>query len=97
MSMSVSIPNQFGIMFPELNTVMSISSLLLFAMSSKDEAQTFPIARNIRSSKPPQENSQPSHNVKYFNPHPSQIVSGMCSFKYFINKVPNRIPGMICL
>ena len=88
--MSPIILFQFEIMFPELNTVMSISSVLLLAMSGKDEAQTFPLSStkdSRTSSKQTQEANQISHKVRYFNPHPSQIVSGMCSFKYFINKV----------
>ena len=88
---------QFSIMFPELNTVMSISSVLLLAMSGKDEAQTFPLSSTKdtkpSSSKPQAQES--GHKVKYFNPHPSHVVSGLCSFRYFINRVPNRIPGKL--
>ena len=32
--------------------------------------------------------------VKYFNPQPSLVASGLCSYKFIINTAVNRIPGM---
>ena len=36
----------------------------------------------------------PISEVKYFNPQPSMVASGLCSYKFIINTAVNRIPGM---
>ena len=79
-------------MFPELNTVFSVSSVLMYAVLNKDNVHSIQQDTVRREELKPQEPSLKS-DVKYFNPHPNIVASGLCSYKYFINKVENRIPG----
>ena len=80
-------PAQSWSMFPELNTVISMSSVIMFAILNKSQVHTVSEARTLQS-----QSIFPKH-VKYFNPHPSIVASGLCSYKYIVNTVPNRIPG----
>ena len=83
-------------MFPELNTVFSVSSVLMYAVLNKDNVHSIHQDTVRREELKPQEPSLKS-DVKYFNPHPNIVASGLCSYKYFINKVENRIPGKVKL
>ena len=83
-------------MIPELNTVISVSSVLMLAFTNNNnnKASSVPEVRGSRNSEPDAGRCVGgSEYVKYFNPHPSIVASGLCSYKYFTNKVPNRIPG----
>ena len=80
-------PAQSWSMFPELNTVISMSSVIMFAILNKSQVHTVSKATTLQS-----QSIFPKH-VKYFNPHPSIVASGLCSYKYIVNTVPNRIPG----
>ena len=83
-------------MIPELNTVISVSSVLMLALTNNNSKV------ELRASKHSQPSAQgspgrlgSSEHIKYFNPHPSIVASGLCSYKYITNRVPNRIPGTI--
>ena len=80
-------------MIPELNTVISVSSVLMLALTNNNSKA------ELRASKHSQPRSPGalgnSEHIKYFNPDPSIVTSGLCSYKYITNRVPNRIPGMI--
>ena len=84
-------------MFPELNTVFSVSSVLMLAILNKDEAHSIngtTALEQINKTQESQNHAPVQKDVKYFNPHPDIVASGLCSYKYFINKVENRIPGI---
>ena len=83
-------------MIPELNTVISVSSVLMLALGNNNTKAEH---RAGKHSQPGAQRSQGSlgrsEHIKYFNPHPSMVASGLCSYKYITNTVPNRIPGKI--
>ena len=80
-------------MIPELNTVISVSSVLMLALTNNNSNAE---VREGKQSEPRAPRSLgSSEHIKYFNPHPSMVASGLCSYKYITNRVPNRIPGMI--
>ena len=81
-------------MIPELNTVISVSSVLMLALTNnKAELRT---SKHSEPGAPRSLGSRGgSEHIKYFNPHPSMVASGLCSYKYITTKVPNRIPGII--
>ena len=81
-------------MFPELNTVFSVSSVLMLAILNKDEAHSINGTLDHFDKQAESHNVAVQKDVKYFNPHPDIVASGLCSYKYFINKVENRIPGI---
>ena len=77
-------------MYNELNTVFSLSSLIMLALSG-GQGQTKEAQQRTGQSRSVRENSR----VKYFNPHSNSIASGLCSYKFKANKVVNRIPEVI--
>ena len=80
-------------MIPELNTVISVSSVLMLALTNNNSNAEL---REGKQSEPRAPRSLgSSEHIKYFSPHPSMVASGLCSYKYITNRVPNRIPGMI--
>ena len=80
-------------MIPELNTVISVSSVLMLALTNNNSKAELREANQSEPRAPRSVGS--SEHIKYFNPHPSMVASGLCSYKYITNRVPNRIPGMI--
>ena len=80
-------------MIPELNTVISVSSVLMLALTNNNSKAELRASKHSQTRSPgPLGNSE---HIKYFNPDPSIVTSGLCSYKYITNRVPNRIPGMI--
>ena len=80
-------------MIPELNTVISVSSVLMLALTNNNSKAELRASKHSQPRSPgPLGNSE---HIKYFNPDPSIVTSGLCSYKYITNRVPNRIPGMI--
>lgn len=75
-------------MYYELNTVFSLSSLVMVALYSGNTK----VAQPERKAQSPK-NSEDA--VKYFNPHSNSIACGLCSYKFTRNKVSNRIPEVI--
>ena len=84
-------------MIPELNTVISVSSVLMLALSNNNSKAELRAGKHSQpqSSQGSQRSLGSSEHIKYFNPHPSMVASGLCSYKYITNTVPNRIPGKI--
>ena len=86
------------IMFPELNTTLSISSVLMFAILGKEKVTTKSdkvkeFNRTLSTSSDEAETVQ--SEVKYFNPQPSMVASGLCSYKFIVNRAVHRIPGIM--
>ena len=81
-------------MIPELNTVISVSSVLMLALSNNNSKAELRAGKHSQPQKS-QGSLGSSEHIKYFNPHPSMVASGLCSYKYITNTVPNRIPGKI--
>ena len=77
-------------MYNELNTVLSLSSLVMVVLygghGDTEAAQPGRRGQSTRMIKDP---------VKYFNPHSNSIASGLCSYKFITSKVFNRIPEEI--
>ena len=77
-------------MYNELNTVLSLSSLVMVALygghGNTKTAQPQRRGQSARIMEDP---------VKYFNPHSNSIASGLCSYKFITSKVFNRIPEVI--
>ena len=77
-------------MYNELNTVLSLSSLVMVVLhgghGDTEAAQPQRRGQSTRMIKDP---------VKYFNPHSNSIASGLCSYKFITSKVFNRIPEEI--
>ena len=87
-------------MIPELNTVISVSSVLMLALSNNNSKAELRAGKHSQpqssqGSQGSQRSLGSSEHIKYFNPHPSMVASGLCSYKYITNTVPNRIPGNI--
>ena len=80
-------------MIPELNTVISVSSVLMLALTNNNSKAELRERKHSDPGAPRSLGS--SDHIKYFNPHPNMVASGLCSYKYITNRVPNRIPGMI--
>ena len=79
-------------MIPELNTVISVSSVLMLALTNNNSKAELREGKHSEPRAPRSLGS--SEHIKYFNPHPSMVASGLCSYKYITNRVPNRIPGI---
>ena len=72
-------------MYSELDTVFSLSSLLVMALHGTATEDVHDVT--VRK--------ETVEKVKYFNPHSNSIASGLCSYKFVTNKIVNRIPGIL--
>ena len=74
-------------MYLELDTVLSMSALLLLLKGKTPDKSDQKVKRTINSK------TYPPNKIHYFVPHPPVIVVSPCKFRYKINAAHNRIPG----
>ena len=78
-------------MYNELNTVFSLTSLVMVALNGGAGRPG-----KLGRPDPTNHSAQISDEaVKYFNPHSNSIAAGLCSYRIIRRKVLDRIPGSL--